>query len=228
MKNSLYILLIAFVAGIASLNAQTISVDTDSVSCVRQYVTTGDTTGTIRVTNLAGSSVLLKLVLSYENVTPSTAATEFFYGFQHYIYSNMGIGFTDSVTLSGNDFIDMRAWFTLAPTQTIDKMKITVYVKGDSINTYQVLTFAAYNCDSPDQNIIVNPTGNYCSNDSVTLSVAGGYGNYQWSTGATTPSVYVPATQFVTLSAYDSQGCLATDTADAFIFRPFSVRLNAD
>ncbi len=222
MKKIFLFLLVAFTFS-TYVNAQSIGVSVDSVYVLRPYTPNpaGDTTEYITVTNLTASALDLKITLTYEDLSPGWALTEFFAGFPHQIVSNQGVGFTDSLTLAANDSFDIRTVFVTSPTPPLGRVKYTVYDPIDSINTYQILTFAAIQCDNPDRDVIIDPMGLYCTSDSVYLSADAIYSNYQWSNGDTSSIVYVPVTSVVTIEAEDSLGCLSEDTANINVSVPF-------
>lgn len=223
MKTNKLLLLSIILFSAIIVKAQSFSISSDSTHCVRQYgFIFADTTGIIKVTNNNASSLHLKIALTYENVSPDLAIVEYVYGFPHQMLSNSGIGFTDSVILAGNDFVDFRAVFPSAnPALPENNIKVTIYEKGDSINTYEILTFTAINCDHPAKPVIIDPTGVYCANDSVYLNANNAFTGYQWSTGETSAIIHVPADSVISIVAYDNLGCLARDTSSVNFTVPY-------
>ncbi|MDF1673737.1 MAG: T9SS type A sorting domain-containing protein, partial [Vicingaceae bacterium] len=167
----------------------------------------------------------LKVTLTYEDFASGFAFVEYFESFHHQVMSNNGIGFTDSIVVLGNDSVDFYGIMAQG-SQLTNKMKISVYDPNDSINTYREMVFVVVTCPTTASSpIIINPTGSYCSNDSVFLSAASNYSNYQWSTGDTVQTIYVPANMPVYIDATDSLGCISKDTSNIDVSIPYEEQI---
>ena len=197
-------------------HAQSISYSNDSVVVIHQYNTPpgSDTTDMLWVVNNGVNPLSLKVELYYEDVSPGFAIVEYFDVFPHQMMSNSGIGLTDSVVVQGSDSIGFKAVFPSSGPQIINKVKLKVYDPLDSANSSVILTFAEVVCPAPNGNVIINPSGSYCSTDSVFLSASSNYSGYQWSTGDTAQTIYVPANMPVYIDASDSLKCITKDTSN--------------
>jgi len=82
----------------------------------------------------------------------------------------------------------------------------------------------------PLPNPVVTPQGStaVCFGDSLRLTVSGGpYAVYQWSTGATTPEIFVKQAGNYTVAVVDNNGCSATSPAVVVTFQPNKPLLTA-
>lgn len=205
------------------VSAQSFTYTNDSIATVKQYTynAADDTTDILTIFNSTSNPLSLKVSLVYEDITPGFAFVEYFDSFQHQMMSNSGIGFTDSIVVLPSDSINFNGVFPSSGSQIINKMKINVYDPSDSVNSHVVLTFAEVICPAPTGNIIINPSGSYCSTDSVYLSANSSYTGYQWSTGDTAQTIYVPASNPVYIDASDSLGCISKDTSNIAVSIPY-------
>ncbi len=64
--------------------------------------------------------------------------------------------------------------------------------------------------DSVPQPVLTSGATTICAGDSVLVQTTKSYAGYQWSTGATTPSIYVSNTDTVTVTATNASGCSGT------------------
>jgi hypothetical protein len=85
--------------------------------------------------------------------------------------------------------------------------------------TYVVRVYNSFMCTATDTVVIshfpftpvnLGPDINVCQ-ASVTLNAGGGYSSYQWSTGATTPSINVNSAGVYSVTVTGAGGCMATD-----------------
>ena len=128
-----------------------------------------------------------------------------------YAWDFDGDGIIDTV---GNGDIS----FTYAGTGTY---QVTLYVGnqdgcGDSI-TQQV--FIGSSVPAPTLNV-TGPTVDLCQGDSLTLSAAVGYQGYEWSNGATTPSIVVTTPGTYSVRGLGIDGCLSVPTEIEVLDRP--------
>jgi len=208
------------------MNSQTLTVNTDSVYTIKQGMPnpSQDSTGVITLRNMTSSPIHIKVTLTYEDFGSGVAIVNYYDNFQHSIFNNNGIGFIDSLILLANDSIDFQG-ILLVNTLPINKMKLTVYDATDSVNTYKVLTFVSVECQQSSIPIITNPSGSYCSTDSVFLSASSNYNSYQWSTGDTTQTVFVPVNTPIYIDATDSLGCISKDTSNINVIIPYDEQI---
>lgn len=226
MKKNILFLSIALLFSVITY-AQSFSYTNDSVTVIHQYNTPpgSDTTDILSLVNNGTTPLSLKVELHYEDVSPGFAVVEYFDTFPHQMMSNSGIGFTDSVIVQGSDSISFKAVFPSPGPQVINKVKLKVYDPLDSVNSYVILTFAEVICPAPSGNVIINPSGSYCSTDSVYLSANNNYTGYQWSTGDTAQTIYVPANNPVYIEASDSLGCVSKDTSNVLVSIPYEEQI---
>lgn len=225
MKKLIFIMML--LASMFTVKAQVFTLNTDSVYAIKQWPPNpaDDTTGVIRLINTNPTPINLKVTLTYEDLGVGFAYVEYFNSFPHQIMSNMGIGFTDSIVVSGNDSVDFFGVMGMTGPQLTNKMKISVYDINDSINTFREMVFVAVNCPTTSYQIIINPNGSYCSTDSVFLSANSSYSGYQWSTGDTIQTIYVPANIPVYIDALDSLGCMSKDTSNINVSIPYEEQI---
>ncbi|MBL0020291.1 MAG: T9SS type A sorting domain-containing protein [Bacteroidetes bacterium] len=85
--------------------------------------------------------------------------------------------------------------------------------------TYVVRVYNSFMCTAMDTVVIshfpftpvnLGPDINVCQ-ASATLNAGGGYSSYQWSTGATTPSINVTSAGVYSVTVTGAGGCVATD-----------------
>lgn len=209
------------------MKAQTFTYNMDSTTAIKEYVynPANDSCDIITLYNATTNLLKLKVTLVYEDMGTGLAMTEFHDTFIHNITSGDGIGFTDSIEVQPSDSINFIGIMAVPGPQVINRMKLKVYDPLDSVNSSVILTFAELNCPAPSGNIITNPTGSYCSNDSVFLSAGSNYSNYQWSTGDTVQTIYVPANVPVYIDATDSLGCISKDTSDIDVSIPYEEQI---
>ncbi|MBL4592584.1 MAG: T9SS type A sorting domain-containing protein [Flavobacteriales bacterium] len=101
-------------------------------------------------------------------------------------------------------------------------MKITVYDNADSANTYQILTFAVISCGLSNNQVIIDPLGQYCLGDSVFVSANNGFFNYIWSNGGTSQTEYFLVDNEITIIADDNLGCINRDTLNLNVSVPYN------
>lgn len=225
MKRLIFFLVL--LVSVVNVKAQIFTLTTDSVYAIKQWPPNpaDDTTGIIRLINTNPTPINLKVTLTYEDFGSGFAFVEYFNNFNHQVMSNSGVGFTDSIVVMGNDSVDFYGIMAQG-SQLTNKMKISVYDGNDSINTYREMVFVVVTCPATTSNpIIINPTGSYCSNDSVFLSANTNYSNYQWSTGDTIQTIYVPANTPVYIDATDSLGCISKDTSNIDVSIPYEEQI---
>jgi hypothetical protein len=219
------VLCLILLISITAINAQNFTINTDSVYTTRQYdvmgATVEDTTATITLTNTTSNPLNLKVSLLYEDLTyPDFAMVQYFAdSFMHDLNSDYGVGSTDSLVLMGNDTVGFTTVFIGEMSLPIHEIELVVYEPSDSINTFKVLSFVLINCQA-SSTIIVNPTGAYCSADSVDLNVVSGFEAYEWSTGDTSQTIRVLASDEIYIEATDDLGCISKDTADISVRVP--------
>jgi hypothetical protein len=126
----------------------------------------------------------------------------------------------DSVLLDAGVGYSTYAWSTGETSQTI-------YVS--SSGSYSVAVTDSSGCAATDSVVVtVNPlpaiglggdTLGFCGVDSALISAPAGFASYLWSTGATTPDVYVSEDGWYTLTVTDAAGCTARDSVLVSILR---------
>lgn len=184
MKSVLKVLLVLLVLVVTlTAKSQTFSVSADSVFVFRQFGNIdNDTTNSIFLTNSTVNPIQVKIEMVFEDVSPNIALVE--YNFQSMLTGNPAL--LDSLIIQGNDSVDFDAIF-FPPVSNLpdNRIRMLIYDQNDSLNSYQILTFAAINCSSSNNQIIMNPLGQYCLGDSVFVSANNGFSNYVWSNGGT-------------------------------------------
>ncbi|MEI6816057.1 MAG: hypothetical protein WCL14_05565, partial [Bacteroidota bacterium] len=104
-------------------------------------------------------------------------------------------------------------WSTGATTDTISittagTYRVTVTTgNGCTATATQVVTVNA----NPNPTINVNGPTSFCQGGTVTLTVAGFYTAYHWSTGATTNNIVVNASGTYTVTVTNNTGCTGTN-----------------
>lgn len=217
-----HIIVSLLIVASTTLLAQNFSLSTDSVNATHQYGGAPmDTAGFITLTNASANPLQLKVSLHAEDVSPGFANIEFFYQFMHSFSTTFGFGYSDSIIVAGNDVVTFAANFPQPFSSNFHEVEVVVYEQNDSINTYQILSFTLVNCQTNTANIINDPTGSFCSTDSLTVSANAGYTSYNWSTGGTGLSDYVQASDLIYVEATDNLGCVSKDTANINVSVPY-------
>jgi gliding motility-associated-like protein len=176
-------------------------------------------TNTVADVNTVANNNIFRLGRSSHTNTDGWA------GYLNGVLDDVGIwnrALTDNeiLTLYGNDLK-----YTWSTADTVQKTTInlsgksTVWVKTDNgIGTcYDTTTVTI---QKPSVSLGVGDTLRLCGTDSVQLNATTGYKNYAWSTGKTGASAYVNKTGLISVSATDSLGCIAADTALVSIQNP--------
>ncbi|MEZ4774923.1 MAG: PKD domain-containing protein [Bacteroidia bacterium] len=115
-----------------------------------------------------------------------------------------------STTISAGNPGSQYLWSTSATTQSI-----TVNSPGE----YSVQVTNADNCTSTDTvKVVLSPLtvelgSNFtiCNGDSTLLNAGNTGNNYTWSTGATTPTIYITSGGTYSVTVSDTAGCTAQD-----------------
>ena len=114
------------------------------------------------------------------------------------------------VMVNGNaDFL----WSNGAETNTItvstpDTYSVTVTQMGcDSVGSVTLDNF-------PLPMVDLGPDTSFCAGDSILLEGPSNVQSYNWSTGATTPSIFVSETGTYSLEVTSLEGCIAADTVE--------------
>ncbi len=72
----------------------------------------------------------------------------------------------------------------------------------------------------PIATVTANGSDTLCGNDSLTLTAAGGYAKYEWSSGDATPSIVVKSTGIYSVTVTNAGGCSATSAPDTVTVNP--------
>jgi gliding motility-associated-like protein len=176
-------------------------------------------TNTVADVNTVANNNIFRLGRSSHTNTDGWA------GYLNGVLDDVGIwnrALTDNeiLTLYGNDLK-----YTWSTADTVQKTTInlsgksTVWVKTDNgIGTcYDTTTVTI---QKPSVSLGVGDTLRLCGTDSVQLNATTGFKNYAWSNGKTGASAYVNKTGLISVSATDSLGCKAADTALVSIQNP--------
>lgn len=115
-----------------------------------------------------------------------------------------------TVTLDAGNAGSQFLWSTSATTQTI-----TVGSPGQ----YQVIVTNADQCTDTDTvevilsplTVNLGPDFTICDGDSTLLNAGNTGDTYMWSTGATTPTIYITAQGAYQVTVMDTAGCVAQD-----------------
>lgn len=96
-----------------------------------------------------------------------------------------------------------------------------VKVSGSSgCASFDTINIRVFN--QPELNLGANIE--FCNNDSVIIEINESFASYQWSNGATTPSLVVSQTETLSVTITDINNCTAADTIEIFehdILQPF-------
>jgi len=204
---------------ITELKGQTFTVSSDSVFTTVQFNSPGgDTTSGINLINTSTNTILLKIKLTFEDLSPNFALIDYS---PQFLISNSGIGFTDSISILSNNSINFFGIFSSPSTLPQHKVQILVYNSTDSLNSHQVLTFTSINCTAPATQIIIDPIAQFCPRDSLFIAANNNFFDYQWSNGDTSQTTYVIVDSTLYISVLDSLGCIRKDTIDFDISLPF-------
>lgn len=128
------------------------------------------------------------------------------------ISGDLGICPNGSTTLSTTTSDGSYVWSTGATTQSIEVSAIGTYnvtVSSDNAcSGSTAATVVSYTAPTPsiEGNTLIINAGN------TTLSVAATYTTYEWSTGATAPSINVTTEGSYTITVTNEQGCAGTAT----------------
>lgn len=128
------------------------------------------------------------------------------------ISGDLGICPNGSTTLSTTTSDGSYVWSTGATTQSIEVSAIGTYnvtVSSDNAcSGSTAATVVSYTAPTPsiEGNTLIINAGN------TTLSVAATYTTYEWSTGATAPSINVTTEGSYTITVTSEQGCAGTAT----------------
>lgn len=125
------------------------------------------------------------------------------------------------VTIEGAATICAGGQSLLSLTDTYASVEWTGGTQGpilsvDTAGTYTVTITDATGCTASDTFVVsiadsLDPTllgaDQFCSGDSIELSVAGTYDTYLWSTGSTAPSLFAAASGLYSVTVSDASGC---------------------
>ena len=113
---------------------------------------------------------------------------------------------------AGAGFISYEWAPTFDTTQTLqvsstDVYEVTVEDANGCIGTDDILVVLTL-LPAP----VISPSGTveFCIGDSVTLTAPAGYATYEWSNGSTDESVTLSASEMITLTVSNAQGCEVT------------------
>lgn len=180
------------------------------------YWSTGETTQTImistagvywvRVTNSSGCSDTASVTATYVTLADPT------------ITGNLSFCPGSSTTLDAGAGYSSYLWSTGATTQTISvstagTFQVTVSNAGGCTASSSVVT-TPFDAPVP----VISGTAGFCTGGSTTLSVAGVYNSYLWSTGSTASSISVNTAGNYSVTVTDANGCTGTASVTVVVF----------